>query len=194
MKYIWTIILMLLLCSSVQGQDPWVGLTWDIGFPTGDMEEYIGETSFRGFRIDARYIMQPKLSMGLLWGWNTFHELSDALIEIENGAVSGHQNRAFYVSPIMASTHYYAIDYRRQRFVPFIGLNYGVYWISQVLEIGVLEIEDNDWHFGLAPEIGVAVLMDYDTYFRISGIYNNAFAGGDDISWFSLNVGFSYLP
>jgi outer membrane protein W len=80
---------------------------------------------------------------------------------------------------------------------PYIGLGAGAYYIKQRLEIGVMMLEVDNWHFGLMPEVGVLIPTE-SVIFIIRAKYNYAFSAGKsigkdaiDISYVSLNVGVS---
>jgi hypothetical protein len=54
-----------------------------------------------------------------------------------------------------------------------------------------LAIDDDQWHFGVAPEVGVMTPVQFDFNFVVSGRFHHAFKAGDfSESYFSLNAGF----
>ena len=139
--------------------------------------------------------MTPNITLGLAWHWNTFHKNSRDLIEIENGHVSGNQFRVLYASPVMATAHWYPrspLD--NPEFIPFVGLGAGPVWMKERLEIGIVALEDSNWHFGLSPEAGFQIPVGYYTSFYASGRYNYVFEAGDapEYQWWSLSFGFAW--
>jgi hypothetical protein len=50
----------------------------------------------------------------------------------------------------------------------------GTYFIVQELEIGVLFLNDDDRHFGLAPEFGLMLSSFRGTIFFVNALYNYA--------------------
>lgn len=195
MKFIFSLLLVLVLAAGAQAQDGMTFVTWDISFPVSDMGDFIGETSFRGFGLDGRKFLQPNLSVGLSFDWNTFREFTGGTIFFENGSVSGSQNRVIYASPILVNAHYYfqTID-NNPGFLTYVGGGLGTYFIERTLEIGVAGITDNHLHFGLAGEVGLIIPVRPGTGGLISAKYNHAFGvdGSIDYSYWRLNAGVAY--
>lgn len=195
MKYILAIVLVCMLVSGAQAQRSLFGITYDVSIPLGDMSDYIDKTSWRGFGLEGRWFYRPQITFGLDWAWHTFHMQSDETIEIENGAATGHQFRRIYASPILFTMHYYLQELDdRQPYNIYAGLGIGTYWIEEKLDLGIVTITDSNWHFGLAPEVGLMYQVKYDTYFYFNCKYNYAFStsGSIDYSFLGLNVGFIY--
>jgi hypothetical protein len=196
MRTIIAVFLFLALSSGAATADEVIGvLTYDVSFPTGDMKDFVDETSWRGFGLEGRWLMTPNITVGLAWHWNTFHRKSSDLLEIENGHVSGNQFRVLYASPFMATAYWYPkspLD--NPKFMPFIGLGAGGVWVKERLEIGIVAIEDSNWHFGLSPEVGFQYPVGYYTSLLVSGRYNYAFEAGDapEYQWWSFSVGFAW--
>ena len=91
--------------------------------------------------------------------------------------------------------HYYFQELDdRQPYNIYAGLGIGTYWIEEKLDMGIFTITDSNWHFGLAPEVGLMYQVKYDTYFYFNCKYNYAFStsGSIDYSFLGLNVGFIY--
>jgi len=156
-------------------------MSYNVSIPTGDTHDYISDGSFRGFEIEGRRFIKPNLSWSLSWQWSTFNESLDGSFAIPNGHISGHQHRILYSAPFLAKVHYY---FGRPTIgggdaVPFVGVGAGAYWIRQSLEIGVLAIEDTNWHFGFSPEAGVFIPTTGANDVMLSVGYNYAFESGD---------------
>ena len=83
----------------------------------------------------------------------------------------------------------------------FVGLNVGTYYILQRLDMGVYRIDNDNWHFGLAPEAGLIIPVGEDnTSIYLGGRYNYAFdsgtaLGGSEDNYYSfweINIGFAF--
>jgi len=196
MRKIFAALLVLALGAGAVMADDAIGvLTYDVSFPLGDVKDFVDKTSWRGFGLEGRWLVNPNLSVGLSWHWNTFDMTSSELLEIENGHVSGNQFRIFYATPLMATAFWYPrspLD--NPEFIPYIGLGAGTIWTKERLEIGIVALEDSGWHFGLSPEAGFMFPVGYYTNLIISGKYNYAFEAGDSPSyqWWSLSFGFAW--
>ena len=152
-----------------------------MGFPGSTMGEYIDKTSFRGFGLTIAKYVQPDLSIGGSFSWNIFDELIRGRTEtIENGAVTGTQVRYINSLPLMINARHFWGE-RRGEVHPFIGLNAGVYYIRQRLDIGVWSIENDNWHVGLAPEFGLYIPVSRETFLTATARWNYAFDAGTRI-------------
>lgn len=199
MRFILAFILLLALTSGVSAQYGIGSVYYSVGFPTGDMRDFVSKTSWRGFGLEGRKFMSDKTSVGIAWQWNTFHEQTDRLIslEIENidGDVSGHQFRRVYATPILVTGHYYLQSTEGYRNVlPYLGVGVGAYWIQRRLEIGIVAFERSAWHFALAPEGGVIIPMGYDSNLILNVKYCYAFESGDSpaYAYWNINIGVTY--
>jgi hypothetical protein len=196
MRTILAVFLVLALSAGAVKADDAIGvLTYDLSFPLGDMKDYIDKTSWRGFGLEGRWLVTPNITLGLGWHWNTFYETTDEMIELENGHVSGNQYRIVYGSPIMVTAFWYpSSPLDNPDFMPYLGLGLGTIWMKKRLEIGVVAIEENNWHFGLSPEAGLMYPVGYYTSLLVAARYNYAFETGDapEYQWWSVSVGFAW--
>jgi hypothetical protein len=193
MKYLLLVLLILFFSFGAFGQDWLNGVTYQISFPLSDTKDFTNKTSFRGVGLDFRKFVKQNVTVGLAADWNVFHEVTDELIDLNTvnpdryGDVSGTQNRIVNAFPILATAHYY---FGRENMFN-IGLGVGTYYVKNRLEIGVVAINSNNWHFGLAPEIGFKKLVGYTTNFFVSAKYNYAFKTKEiQPSYVALRVGF----
>ncbi len=173
---------------SYVGDNLWLG-SYSVGFPMGDTKDYIGQTSWLGFAIEGRHFTTPNLTLGFLSGWTTFNDKSYRLTEEGTMTLSGVQARYLNIFPLLANVFYYLGDRDSANF--YFGLGAGTYWIEQRTEVGLWAATENNWHLGLAPEIGVAFPRGR-TSIVVSARYNYAFSAGNvgKESWLSLGIGF----
>lgn len=180
----------------------WMGsLTYQISVPMGDTKDFTGKTSFRGIGLDFRYTVQKSTTVGFILGWNVFNERSYETTEIATdnpGTITGTQDSYLNSYPIMINAHYHFGNKGQVR--PYLGLNAGGFIMTQRLGIGIHAFENTRWEWGVAPEAGILIPINYDSGFLVSGKYNYAFTGesavGTDInnSYVSLSVGFYWYP
>ena len=192
------IILFLLLSVNLFAQDFLTGLTYSISVPTGETSDFINSTSFKGLSIDLRKFFSHNASVGFLIGWSTFEEETNETISTSVGDVSGEQNRLINSFPVMITTDYYFGEGRE--FKPFIGIGVGMYYIYHQLEQVEQNLESNKWHFGVAPEVGFAYLLE-SVYAFVNVRYNYAFGVENEItkistaqSYLTFNIGFAFIP
>ena len=199
MKVMKLLMLTLLLAATAYAQrGVFTGITWNIGFPTEETAQYIDATSYRGFGIDIRSFSSPDVSFGGNFSWNIFDELlRNKTALLESGAITGTQVRYINSMPLLLNVSYYPGEKRRGELRLVLGLNAGTYYIRQRLDIGVVSLENSNWHLGVAPEAGLWFPIGRETFLIAMVRYNYAFdsgtwLGGDpnnDYSYWGLNIG-----
>ena len=201
MKKLLFIALSLMLVVNVFSQEMMSGLSYNMGLTTSGTRDFLKDYSWRGFGFEIRSFRGDNFSLGGSFSWNVFDEKTNEIIILDRGAVSGTQIRHLNTFPLMLNAHYY-LGNPSSPVRPYFGLNVGTYYILQRLEIGVLALESNNWHFGLAPEIGFMFPTYSGSIVFVNFRYNHAFkagsglAGGEGKSWqywgFNVGVSFSY--
>ena len=184
------------LTTRASAQD-WFGMaTWQVSYPTGDVRNFIDDISYRGAGLDFRKRLTGGTTASVLMAWNVFHDRTSGTIEIEDGALSGSQDRYLNVFPIMMGLHQYFGRPRSARM--HVGLNAGGYLLVQTFRIGITEIEKDSWEWGVAPEVGVALPLTTGAWFEVNGRYQWSMSPDDiagrpyDMEYFQLNVGFMW--
>ena len=200
MKWLYSSILILIITASVSAQS--LGsLTYNMSIPTDKLGDYIDKTSFKGFGLEGRWFSNKNISFGLSFAWTVFDQRVGDPIQIVqdgvSGTVSGTQVRVVNSLPILATAHFYT-GKRRDQFRLYFGAGVGTYYIMQRLEIGLVAFESNNWHLGVAPEVGVLLNFSREFTMIVNTKYNYAFSagtslgGGDDntYAYWGINVGF----
>ena len=200
MKFKLVIVLFITMAVSLSAQRYMTVLSYNTALATGNTGDFVSNFSWRGFAIEGRRFVQKNISVGINFGWNIFDEKNGETIQLENGAVSGTQIRYLNSFPIMVNAHYYFGN--KRNFRGFLGLNVGTYAINQRFDIGIWTINNDNWHFGVAPEIGFIIPAGRQTSVIFSVKYNYAFSAGtslmgkdsNDHSYigFNLGLGFDY--
>lgn len=199
MKYAVSLLLTIILITNASAQRRPIGLAginYSTGFTTQDTRNFIKEFSWRGLGLEYKKFLNMRISLGFSTGWNIFDEKRTDPLILENGTISGTQLRFINAFPLLVTSHLH-FGKPRSGFRPYLGLGAGAYYIIQRLEIGVMMLEVDNWHFGLMPELGVLIPTE-SVFLIISAKYNYAFAGSKsigkdaiDISYVSLHVGVS---
>jgi len=176
-----------------QGQSKWFGLTWSMASPTENSKAFVSDYSFRGMGLEWRQL-KGKNSFGLSLGWNTMNEEKLRTSSADQADLTGFQFRYINAYSILLGAHHYLGEAGSAR--PFLGVKAGTYYIDRRIDVGLWRITDNNWHWGVAPEVGFAVPMagnlQYESFYTTVR-YNYAGAAGDVPyqSWFSVDVGFA---
>lgn len=177
-------------------------LTWNISIPNGNTKDFSQDSSsLRGVAAEFRYFVAPQFSVGLYGAWQVFNGTSEEMISIDRedfkGDISGMQWRYINAWPVMVNAHFYTGSPGGTRL--FIGAGAGLIGIEERVDISVIAFQGTKWHFGIAPEIGFSIPVDYNLSLIVSGKYHYAFSSGDRLSadsathsYISINIGLSF--
>jgi opacity protein-like surface antigen len=201
-KFMAVIVLGLIVSMPSVANESMTFLTWSISFPNGNTKDFSQDSSsFRGVTAEFRYFVGPQFSIGIYGAWHVFNGSSEEMIAIDQedfkGDVSGTQFRYINAWPVMVNAHFYTGNPGGTRL--FIGAGAGLIGIEERVDIGVVAFQGTKWHFGVAPEIGASIPIDYNLSLIVSGKYHYAFSSGDRLSaesathsYISLNIGLSF--
>lgn len=204
MKIKYIIALLVFISFTSFAQELLTNVTWNIGIPVSKMNQFTTEVTYRGFTISGRRFLDKYNSVGFMTGWNIFDEKSYEPIDLaggENGSgtISGTQVRSINSFPLLVGVHHHYGKKEDMRV--FVGLNAGMYYILQRLDMGVYRLDNDNWHFGMAPEAGIIIPFDGEnTGFYLGARYNYAFDSGTALggsennfySFYELNIGFAF--
>jgi len=193
MKRIFFIALFSVFALAAFSQSSLTALQYSVGFGTGDMHEYIGNTSWRGFTLDYRNMVQSNIGVGVDLGWNVFYEeMPDAVYEFENITYAGKQWRYSNHFPVLVAADYYI---RKGEMVSaFAGLGAGVMYSLQNTNMGTYTFEKDAWHFALRPELGLIIEASPGASLMVASKYYYGFKAGDlpAQGYVTVNVGFVF--
>jgi len=180
--------------SFSQGGGIW-NFQWVIGFPVGETNEFLDQTSFRGFGIEGRGYVSDRITVGGRVAWQTFYkDFGEVTQSSDNVTVTGFQRKYINTIPITVNAHYY---FGYGMVLPYIGVGIGPYWIEARNYMGIYYVQEKAWHFGVVPEIGVVVPFGSNSNvgFNAAVKYNYAAKTKDTQaqSWVELDIGISYI-
>ena len=170
-----------------------VGVSYQFSVPIGETANYTSPVSWRGIGLDTMTWIRPDLAVGLAFGWNVFFNNTTTTISYKNVDISGNQDRTLNVWPTLVNARWFPAISSNRDIQPYIGLNVGGYIIERYLGVGLTAFQDTNFHFGLAPEIGVLFEQRFGVIF-LNARYNMAFAaGGVPFQQFlSFNLGYAW--
>ncbi len=168
---------------------------YTMGMGVGSMGDYIKKASFRGLTFEGRGFVSDNVSVGALVSWATFYEArkNETYTHEDYTTLFGNQYRYINVYPMLAQAHYYfGTDPHYTRI--YLGGGIGTYSVNKETQIGVWALTENKWHFGVSPEIGILLPINYGTMINISLRYNYAVKtkNAPDYSWLALSIGFAW--
>ena len=185
------LVLLLVPLSHALAQGALTSLSWDPSFPAGDTKDFIGKMTGRSFGMDAKGFLSQRLTMGASFDWRLFNEVTDEIVELEDGHASGTQNRRIYAIPVLITSHFYLRSFENYpHYIPYVGVGAGAYWIEEKLEIGVHTLKEKAWNFGVCLEFGTLFGFSYG-YALLRFKYNYAFESEDiaPLSFWSIGIG-----
>jgi outer membrane protein W len=170
-------------------------VAYSIGIPTGDLGDYIENTSFRGAIIEFQSFVKPNVGIGISAGMNTFYaEKNYATYTVDNVSISGKQWRYSNHVPILLNANYYFKP--AQKTNPFLGLGLGAMYSRRNTDMYIYTIEEKAWNFDIQPTLGLLIKTDKFSTLNISARYNFGLQSGNELkedqSYLSLNLGFTF--
>lgn len=193
MKYLVTIIAAFLLTIVTQSQSLYT-LNYTMSFGLGETGDYISKPSFRGLSFDGRGFLTDQISLGGYFSWTTFfEERANDIYTDGTATLTGTQYRYINAFPILLQGHYYlGTDEYEPRF--YFGAGLGTYKMIQRTDIGVWSIEENHWHFGMSPEVGLLYPVGMSSQLNINLKYHWVLGVDDslDYSWLGVSIGFAW--
>lgn len=170
-------------------------LSYSVGFPVGDLSDFISNESWRGISLDFRKMVNPNVGVGFSVGWNVFYEeFAKETYTIDNISLTGKQWRYSNHVPMYVNPTYFLKP--GEDVNPFFSLGIGTIYTRRNTDMNLYTVEQEAWNFALAPEVGFQYAIDEATALSVSGKLNYGFKSGDidaDQSFFTLNVGFSFI-
>lgn len=181
-----------------QGGGYW-NFQWNIGFPTGDTKDFVSKTSLRGFGIEGRGFVTDQLLVGGRIAWNVFYEDYGNILQqvSETSFIYGYTQKYLNAMPLMLTGHY-EFNQSGGSVLPYVGIGLGTYYMQSRSFVGIYYAQENVWHFGFYPEVGVVVPLGgstSNTGLNAAVQYNMAAKTKDNPgqSWVGLNIGITYI-
>jgi hypothetical protein len=181
-----------IVVSSGYAQRGFFGFHYSTGLGLGEQADYISKFSWQGWGMEGRSFVSDDITIGGLWGIQTFHEeLPDAVASEGTISVKGNQYRYINAMPFMLTTHKYFGEPEKQFFV---GTGLGVYKVNAETQIGLWVLGDDSWAFGLMPELGVMSQISPDASVYFSTRFNWALRNSPSNDWqyLTFNIGMAF--
>ena len=198
MKKVFIFLALVTAFSSLYAQQGGLaGFTYCTSQTMGETKEWIQNYSWQGLAIQYNYFSSFKTSLGFETGWNVFGQRVDEVATLENGAISGTQIREFSAIPILITGNYH-FKSLWEEISPYIAIGLGGYYITDKLSAGVFARQTDNFHFGVAPELGFYIPAG-DGFLKLALKYNRAVPAGEStvgdkrgFSFLGLNVGLAF--
>lgn len=170
----------------------WWALTYQPAVPLSNTKDFTDNVAWRGIGVDFKRQVKPNLTVGLSAGWQVFDQQTDEVVSAFGVDLSGDQFRYVNSWPILANASYFFGTEGHAR--PYLAANVGTYIMEHRLEVGLYAIEETNWHFGFAPEAGIAIPVRPNVAAVLNSRYNYALAAGsvDDQSYVTFSLGLAW--
>jgi len=140
--------------------------------------------------VEWRNFYMRDAAYGINVGWNVFNETDDSTVFFDNAAITGKRWHYINAIPIYGAWYkYFSDDKRSSRF--YAGINAGTAWIEQRTEMSLYQLTEDNWHFAVAPEVGMN--LPWDSFLGyVAARYHYAFKTGDMEAqqWIEFKIGF----
>jgi opacity protein-like surface antigen len=165
------------------------GITYNTALPLGETADLVGKYSFRGFGLEGRWEVGNKLDIGFNASWNVFYESASGSFSEGSSTLTGTQYRYLNAYPIMFTA--YKGFGNSETFFPYVGMGVGTIKADSQKEMGLWYQESNNWHFGIAPEIGAIIspLNSFDFIVSIRYNYGVKVKDSPAVSYLGINLG-----
>ena len=192
MKKIFLLLSVVIAGVTVYAQHNSFTMSYPMALPMGNLHDYIGATSFRGFNIEFNRRQKPNLEVGLETGWQTFYQRVDSKTYTDGSAsITGVQYRYTNIAPILAGVKFYKVS---DTWSPYAGVGLGVMYVNRSTDFGLYRISTETWPFTIRPELGVLYHFQPGVSAMLGAKYYAAFNTNDldGQPYLSINVGFVF--
>ncbi|MEN8138733.1 MAG: outer membrane beta-barrel protein [Bacteroidota bacterium] len=183
-------------------------INWQMSQGTGTVSEYIGEFNSRGFEIEGRYFINPKIAIGGKFAWSGLYEQKerDTYKYNENLSVNSVQRRYLYSMPLMVNAAWFPMEYDQEnKLYPYLSLGVGTVWTEQETDNGLYYTNKDQWSFAVNPEIGLIIkIMDnlglnlkagytWGTFKSMEGSVDGKLPTIEDYGMLNYSVGMTFM-
>lgn len=192
-KYI-VIALIVGASFSLKSQTDVWKINWDMNAPVGQSADFINKFALRGLSVEASWFLNDNFALGGTAGWGLFYEKTEKITEVHgegNVTVTGRQQKYLNFTPLLFNGEYYFGNSGKVR--PYVGVGVGAIWAENVKNVGLYQLYDKNWMFGLAPQVGVIIPVVNNFNFHVKAKYlQGLWSEGDNLQTFTISVGFAF--
>jgi hypothetical protein len=136
---------------------------WDLNQTVGSSHQWAQDFSALGFSAAFTYRVIPLVSVGGLGGYTYTDDKVRTTRETDNAAVTATEVRTLESVPLMVTGIVHIPTSRssgprgRGWVEPYVGVGIGTYYTYRRADLGWVLSDENGWHFGLMPMLGIQV-------------------------------------
>lgn len=167
--------LLLVAAISLQAQHRvTMNVNYSFNVPTGNFNEYLNKTSYRGWTANVMYQLNEKIAVGATTGFQDFYEKTDrALYKNADGSnISAVVTNSIQTIPLLGTVHYALTPSQTIR--PFVGLGVGGSMVMHNQYLGQFASNNNKLAFAARPELGVVIPVRKggEAGLKVAGAFN----------------------
>lgn len=195
MKLVRYTMMMVATCAASLGfaQVSTFGLNYNISVPLGNSSDFVSNTSYRGASFEYTYVPDDHFGLHFEGGWNNFYQKHDkASYDRGTFTITGVQYRYTESVPLFLGMNYFVLP--EAMIKPYAALGIGSIYTEQRNDVGLYSFVTNGWQFGLKPEVGAAINLSENTFFKLSAKYYYGFKTDllDAQSYIAVNLGLAF--
>lgn len=157
--------------------------------PVGSTYDFAGNFSGRGISLEFRYMVTENSSVGVRGSWHVFSSKEHTTATQGGVTLTSTQLRSINVFPAALVYDYYFKPIGKRKVVPYAGLGVGPYYAERVADVSFFYLQDDAWHFGITPELGVMIPFK-TTVLTLNTRFNYLFESStSEEGYFNFNVG-----
>jgi len=165
-------------------------ISYPIGFPMDDLNDYIDKPSFRGINLEWGKEVSPNVIAEIETGWNVFYQEQPTQVYTEGTAsISGKQFRYTNSVPIIAGAKW--VLKSSNNLVPYAGVGLGTMYSDRSTDFGLYRISTDAWQFCIRPELGITFKSRNGPSAMLGVKYYSSFNSSDldGQSFLTINIG-----
>jgi len=159
---------------SVQAQQRFrLNLNYNVAVPAGNFQDFIDETSWRGWTGNLLYGINDRISVGLGTGFQDYYQkFPRAVYSLrEGGEISAVVTNSIQTIPLLAVAQYNFLP--RAVLQPYVGVGVGGNIIVFNQYLGEFSNSESTIGFALRPEAGVQIPIGKRGFgINVNGAYN----------------------
>jgi opacity protein-like surface antigen len=151
-----------------------MSVNYSVNVPIGSFNDYISNTSFRGWNASITYRLTEKISIGGTTGFQDFYQKNERALykDAEGSDISAVVTNSIQTIPLLATVKYTLST--NQRIQPYVGVGVGANFIMHSQYLGQFANDYNKLGFAARPEAGLFIPLrkDGESGFNIAGAFN----------------------
>lgn len=135
---------------------------YGVALPFGNTKDFIPETSWRGFGLEAGAWLNDNISVGLSFSYNGFYEALDYdVYELEDITLWTKVWKYTNSYPVTGVVKYYLNT--EAAFRPYMAAGIGTAIFKEETAFGMYYVDNKAWQFAVYPELGFVYWFSDET-------------------------------